>query len=81
MARFKEEPSWMSVNGYETGQIMFHSLKDVKNGKKFCESIIQNAGEISLLKGLKIDSFGDAQLPLSAFIIKNGIVEKLEGTE
>ena len=80
-ARFNEEPSWMSVNGYEAGQIMFHSLSDVKNGKPFCKSIIENARKVHLFKGLTINEFGDAQLPVSAFIIKNGNVERLGGTE
>jgi len=80
-AMFNEEPSWMSVHGYEAGYILFNSLKNIRNGTPFCKAVKENAGKIRLLKGLKIDKYGDAQLPLSAFIIKNGKVERLGEAE
>ncbi|WP_303850132.1 ABC transporter substrate-binding protein [Seleniivibrio woodruffii] len=80
-AMFNEEPSWMSVHGYESGYILFNALGSIKSGTPFCEAVRESAKTITLLKGLTLDNYCDASLPLSAFIIRNGKVERIGSAE
>jgi branched-chain amino acid transport system substrate-binding protein len=79
--KFGEEPSWMSVHGYETGLILFSSLNELKQNAPFIETISKNAKNSKLLNKLSIDKYGDASLPLNAFVIKSGNIERLGATE
>ncbi|TCK61880.1 ABC transporter substrate-binding protein [Seleniivibrio woodruffii] len=75
--RFTTEPTWMSVHGYDSGMIFFSGFKSIEKGTTFKEAIIRNTDKVRILKGAEIDEYGDAHLPLHAYIIRSGRIVRL----
>jgi branched-chain amino acid transport system substrate-binding protein len=76
-AKYNEEPSWMSAHGYETGLLLFSSMKELSNDASFIDTISGNIKKVKLFSNMTMDKYGDTTLPLNAFIIKEGRIERL----
>jgi len=70
--KYKKEPSWMSVYGYEAAKVMIGALDDLKNGSEFAPALQASASDMNILKNFEFDEYGDAKLPLHFFEITGG---------
>lgn len=70
--KYKKEPSWMSVQGYESTKMLISALPSLNKGVGFYDAVSAQSKNAKLLTGFSFDEYGDAYLPLNFFVIKNG---------
>lgn len=76
--RFEEEPSFSSINAYETVMIIAQALLQQKRGQGLADAIIENSPYEGLQQSLSIDSNGDTQRVIYPVVVRNGEFKKIE---
>jgi len=70
-SRYKKEPAWMSVHGYECARMVIQAIYDEPKND-FRKGLFEAAADNVILKGFRFDKFGDASLPLHFFNVVGG---------
>lgn len=79
MAKFNKTPTALNVFGYYSMKILINGIKNCPDYSPKCViSKINNSTHESIMGKISIDNVGEADLPLSIYIFKNGKDELLE---